>query len=83
MILLPGSTSRDAGRHHFGRSGDRHYQPQDHRCARDPLPDAQPGEFVDFGGLFGSGVVTQPASPEGAEKPSSIAAARFPRLFTA
>jgi hypothetical protein len=32
-----------------------------------PVPGAQPGEFVDFGGLFGSGVVTQPASPEGAE----------------
>jgi uncharacterized protein (UPF0210 family) len=32
-----------------------------------PVPGARPGEFVDFGGLFGSGVVTQPASPEGAE----------------
>jgi uncharacterized protein (UPF0210 family) len=32
-----------------------------------PVPGARCGEFVDFGGLFGSGVVTQPASPEGAE----------------
>jgi uncharacterized protein (UPF0210 family) len=32
-----------------------------------PVPGARPGEFVDFGGLFGSGVVTRPASPEGAE----------------
>jgi len=32
-----------------------------------PVPGAARGEFVDFGGLFGAGVVTQPASPEGAE----------------
>ncbi len=32
-----------------------------------PVPGARCGEFVDFGGLFGSGVVTQSASPEGAE----------------
>ncbi len=32
-----------------------------------PVPGAEPGERVDFGGLFGAGVVTQPASPEGAE----------------
>ncbi|HNX36059.1 MAG TPA: PFL family protein [Kiritimatiellia bacterium] len=32
-----------------------------------PVPGAKPGEFVDFGGLFGAGVVTQSASPEGAE----------------
>lgn len=32
-----------------------------------PVPGAALGEFVDFGGLFGAGVVTQPASPEGAE----------------
>ncbi|MDR2850294.1 MAG: PFL family protein [Verrucomicrobiota bacterium] len=32
-----------------------------------PVPGAKLGEFVDFGGLFGSGVVTQPASPGGAE----------------
>ncbi|MDD4016422.1 MAG: PFL family protein [Kiritimatiellae bacterium] len=32
-----------------------------------PVPGAKPGEYVDFGGLFGAGVVTQPASPEGAE----------------
>lgn len=32
-----------------------------------PVPGAVRGEFVDFGGLFGAGVVTQPASPEGAE----------------
>lgn len=32
-----------------------------------PVPDAKLGDYVDFGGLFGAGVVTQPASPEGAE----------------
>ncbi len=30
-----------------------------------PVPGAACGEFVDFGGLFGSGVVMRPASPEG------------------
>ena len=32
-----------------------------------PVPGAKLGEYVDFGGLFGSGVVTQSASPQGAE----------------
>jgi len=32
-----------------------------------PVPGAACGEYVDFGGLFGAGVVTRPASPEGAE----------------
>ncbi|MBQ9430975.1 MAG: PFL family protein [Kiritimatiellae bacterium] len=32
-----------------------------------PVPDSQTGDFVDFGGLFGSGVVTSPACPIGAE----------------
>ena len=31
-----------------------------------PVPGAACGEFVDFGGLFGSGVVTRPACPTGA-----------------
>jgi len=31
-----------------------------------PVPGAKRGDFVDFGGLFGSGVVIQPACPEGA-----------------
>ena len=31
-----------------------------------PLPDSKPGDYVDFGGLFGAGTVIQPASPEGA-----------------
>jgi len=33
-----------------------------------PVPGAKPGEFIDFGGLFGSGTITNPASPKGAEK---------------
>jgi len=32
-----------------------------------PVPGAKAGERVDFGGLFGAGTVTQPASPCGAE----------------
>jgi uncharacterized protein (UPF0210 family) len=32
-----------------------------------PVPGAKRGDAVDFGGLFGAGVVTQPASPDGAE----------------
>jgi len=32
-----------------------------------PVPDAAMGERVDFGGLFGAGVVTAPACPQGAE----------------
>ena len=32
-----------------------------------PVPDAKPGDYVDFGGLFGAGVITRPASPDGAE----------------
>ncbi len=30
-----------------------------------PVPGAVKGEYVDFGGLFGAGTVTAPASPEG------------------
>jgi len=33
-----------------------------------PVPDAAIGERIDFGGLFGAGVVTAPASPRGAER---------------
>jgi hypothetical protein len=32
-----------------------------------PVPGAKPGDFINFGGLFGSGVIMNPASPEGAE----------------
>ncbi len=32
-----------------------------------PVPDAVPGDFIDFGGLFGAGTITQPASAQGAE----------------
>ena len=32
-----------------------------------PVPGAKKGDFVDFGGLFGSGTVTQPACPGGNE----------------
>lgn len=32
-----------------------------------PVPGAKLGDTVDFGGLFGSGVITKSASPEGAE----------------
>jgi uncharacterized protein (UPF0210 family) len=32
-----------------------------------PVPDAALGDRVDFGGLFGAGVVTAPACPQGAE----------------
>jgi uncharacterized protein (UPF0210 family) len=32
-----------------------------------PVPGAKPGDYVDFGGLFGAGTVTVPASPSGAE----------------
>jgi uncharacterized protein (UPF0210 family) len=32
-----------------------------------PVPGAKAGDYVDFGGLFGSGTITQPASPGGAE----------------
>jgi len=31
-----------------------------------PLPGAKPGDYVDFGGLFGAGTVIAPASPTGA-----------------
>jgi uncharacterized protein (UPF0210 family) len=33
-----------------------------------PVPDSKPGEYIDFGGLFGAGVITSPASMEGAER---------------
>lgn len=33
-----------------------------------PVPGAKTGDFIDFGGLFGSGVVTQPTCPKGSEK---------------
>ena len=33
-----------------------------------PVPGAEPGEYIDFGGLFGAGTITNPASPKGAEK---------------
>ena len=32
-----------------------------------PVPGAKFGDFIDFGGLFGSGTVTQPACPHGNE----------------
>jgi len=32
-----------------------------------PVPGAALGEHVDFGGLFGAGAITKPASPDGAE----------------
>ena len=32
-----------------------------------PVPGAKPGDFINFGGLFGSGTVTAPASPSGSE----------------
>ncbi|MFO7936359.1 MAG: PFL family protein [Kiritimatiellia bacterium] len=32
-----------------------------------PVPGAKHGEFIDFGGLFGSGTITNPVSPKGAE----------------
>jgi len=32
-----------------------------------PVPDAKLGDYVDFGGLFGAGVITRSASPDGAE----------------
>jgi uncharacterized protein (UPF0210 family) len=32
-----------------------------------PVPGAKPGDYVDFGGLFGAGVIMKPASPEGSE----------------
>ena len=32
-----------------------------------PVPGAKLGDYVDFGGLFGAGVITTPASPGGAE----------------
>ena len=32
-----------------------------------PVPGARPGDFVDFGGLFGYGTVAGPACPEGSE----------------
>ncbi len=35
------------------------------RRAATPHPRAGPGEFVDFGGLFGYGTVVAPACPEG------------------
>lgn len=33
-----------------------------------PVPGAKQGEYIDFGGLFGAGTITNPASPTGAEK---------------
>ena len=33
-----------------------------------PVPGAKPGDFVDFGGLFGSGVITAPTCPSGADR---------------
>jgi uncharacterized protein (UPF0210 family) len=32
-----------------------------------PVPGAKKGDYIDFGGLFGAGTITQPASPTGAE----------------
>jgi uncharacterized protein (UPF0210 family) len=32
-----------------------------------PVPGAAPGDYVDYGGLFGAGTITNPASPGGAE----------------
>jgi len=32
-----------------------------------PVPGAKKGDYVDFGGLFGAGTITAPASPTGAE----------------